>query len=102
MGSLGGDAPQCLMQCVWCGIRQQAVLVKKLAHCIHALATPPDHPALAARCAPLRAFRLSGLVDKRRIEHAHTRGDDVTGGLRSLDYTPSARRNSQIDAQNTQ
>ena len=83
------DAPQRFVQRIRRRIRQQSVLMKQLADCVHALAAAANDPALAARGPPLRAFRFSGLVHQRRIEAADTGGDDLDPRSRPPRSRPS-------------
>jgi hypothetical protein len=76
------------------------MFVQQFAHGIHALPPPPDHAALPACGTPLCAFRLTSLVDERRIERAYPRGDYFavfSARLSGFNDTPADGCNSKVN-----
>jgi hypothetical protein len=81
--------------------------VQQLSHCVHALPSPPDHPALSAMLSSNTILGNSSgrsLFLLRRVEHAHAGGDHLavfSAGLSSLDRSPADRCNSKVDTKDT-
>src|ERR1700686_1231419 len=90
-----------MMKRIGRAIRKQPIDVEQFADGVHPLAPPPNYTPLATRHAAHRTFRLTGLVHERRIEATDTGGDDLAIVLIHFYHRPAARRDAEIDAEDT-
>jgi hypothetical protein len=87
--SVRRDARQCLMQCIGCSVRQQAILKQQVTNCIHPLSSAANNASLPASCAPGCALWFSRFVNQGRIKAANTSGNDVPGAFACFNDSPA-------------
>src|ERR1035437_3084237 len=95
------DSTQRVLQSIRRCVGQQSMLLEQSSDRIHALPAATDNPTLTSRCPARRTFRFARLVNQRGVEATNAGRDDLFVGTADINDPPSARRNAEINSENT-